>query len=73
VVVDAATNTVTKQVEVGARPWGLGLTRDGKKLYTANGSSNDVTVVDAMTLAVIRRIPVGETPWGVAIGPPPGS
>jgi YVTN family beta-propeller protein len=60
-------------VEVGARPWGLGLTPDGKKLYTANGSSNDVTVVDAMTLAVIRRIPVGETPWGVASGPPPGS
>jgi YVTN family beta-propeller protein len=60
-------------VEVGARPWGLGLTRDGKKLYTANGPSNDVTVVDPATLSVLRKIPVGETPWGVAIAPAPAS
>jgi len=71
--VDATTNKVINQVEVGQRPWGLGLTGDGKKLYTANGPSDDVTVVDAATLRVLRKIPAGETPWGVAIGPAPGS
>jgi YVTN family beta-propeller protein len=50
----------------------MALTRDGKKLYTANGPSNDVTVVDTDRLSAIATIPVGKIPWGVAIGPAPG-
>ena len=59
-------------VEVGQRPWGIALTPDGRKLYTANGPSNDVSVVDTEKLQVIKKIPVGKIPWGVAIGQAPG-
>jgi YVTN family beta-propeller protein len=47
----------------------VAITPDGKRLYTANGPSNDVSVVDAETLEVIARIPAGDRPWGVAIVP----
>jgi YVTN family beta-propeller protein len=58
-------------VEVGVRPWGIGLTGDGRKLYSANGPSNDVSVVDTDSMKVIKTIPAGELPWGVAIGKAP--
>ena len=54
-------------VEVGDRPWGIGLTEDGSYLYTANGPSNDVSVVDTETLEVVATVPAGERPWGVAV------
>jgi len=59
-------------VAVGKRPWGIALTPDGRKLYSANGPSDDVAVVDTRTLKVIGRIPVGKSPWGVAVAPAPG-
>ena len=40
---------------------------DGKKLFTANGPSNDVSVVDAATGTVEKRIKVGGLPWGLVI------
>ena len=54
-------------VEVGTRPWGIAITRDGRYLYTANGPSNDVSVVDTESMSVVATVPVGERPWGVAI------
>jgi YVTN family beta-propeller protein len=71
VAVDATTDAVRGAVAVGKRPWGIALTPDGKKLYSANGPSNDVTVVDLATLAVTKTIAAGGVPWGVAIGPRP--
>ncbi|MGH7537290.1 MAG: beta-propeller fold lactonase family protein, partial [Gemmatimonadales bacterium] len=58
---------VVGSVKVGTRPWGIALTADGKKLYAANGPSNDVSVVDTERLAVVATIPVGQAPWGVAV------
>jgi YVTN family beta-propeller protein len=58
-----------KEIAVGARPWGIALSQDGKRLYTANGSSNDVTIVDTSSLSVLKKVPVGKGPWGVVIGP----
>jgi YVTN family beta-propeller protein len=58
-------------VRVGTRPWGIALTPDGKKLYVANGPSNDVSVVDTESLRVVATVPAGKSPWGVAIGPAP--
>jgi YVTN family beta-propeller protein len=54
-------------VKVGTRPWGVEITPDGRRLYTANGPSNDVSVVDAETMTVIGTVPAGRSPWGVAI------
>ena len=49
-------------------PWGIALAPDGKKLYTANGESNDVSVIDTGSLKVIATIPAGAGAWGVAMG-----
>jgi YVTN family beta-propeller protein len=54
-------------VEVGQRPWGIALSPDGTKLFTANGPSGDVSVVDVATNEVKSKIPVGRGPWGVAV------
>jgi len=50
---------------VGARPWGIALSPDGKMLYSANGPSNDVSVVDLATNTVTRKVKAGTSPWGV--------
>ena len=61
----------TGQVAAGPRPWGIDRSPDGALLYTANGSSNDVSVIDAATMKVVEKIPVGEGPWGAIVGPAP--
>jgi YVTN family beta-propeller protein len=67
-VVDLPTNTVVDQIRVGERPWGIGISPDGSRLYTANGPSNDVSVVDTASRKVVATIRVGERPWGIAVG-----
>jgi YVTN family beta-propeller protein len=57
----------TTIADVGVRPWGIGVTRSGARLYTANGPTGDVSVIDTATGAVTRRIAVGGSPWGIAI------
>ena len=70
-VISLATRKLLAEVKVGARPWGIALSKDGRTLYTANGPSNDVSVVDTSSLRVVKTIPVGQSPWGVALGPTP--
>ena len=69
VIIDTATNAQVGSVEVGERPWGLDISRDGKLVFTANGPSNDVTIVDTTTMAVVGRVQAGERPWGVVFVP----
>jgi len=66
-VIDTATDQVTATIKVGTRPWNMAITRDGAKLYVANGRSNSVSVIDTAKNAVIKTIPVGQMPWGVHI------
>lgn len=66
---DGGGEKLLKEIEVGARPWGIALSQDGRRLYTANGSSNDVTIVDTSSLSVLKKVPVGKGPWGVVLGP----
>jgi len=54
-------------VEVGPRPWGIGITARGDRLYTANGSTGDVSVIDTATGSVSRHVAVGGSPWGIAV------
>ena len=60
---------LVSEVQVGARPWGIALSEDGKWLYTANGPSNDVSIVDLATRTVKAKVPVGNRPWGVVYVP----
>ena len=57
------------EVPVGTRPWGIALSADGSRLYTANGPSDDVSIVDTAALRTIGKIPVGRSPWGVVLSP----
>jgi YVTN family beta-propeller protein len=41
------------------------MTRDGTKLFVANGKSSTVTIIDTKTNTVANEVPVGATPWGV--------
>jgi YVTN family beta-propeller protein len=46
------------------------MTRDGSRVFTANGLTDDVSVVDTRTGAVTSTIKVGRRPWGIAIVDP---
>src|SRR5437763_605764 len=64
--VDPGAGRVLRTIaDVGKRPWGLALSRDGEKAYTANGPSGDVSVIDLQSGRVETRIAVGGSPWGV--------
>ena len=54
---------------VGDRPWGIALSRDGTRFYTANGPSGDLSIVDPASGTVEKRIHIGGLPWGVAVAP----
>jgi PQQ-dependent catabolism-associated beta-propeller protein len=53
----------------GGKPVGVVVSRDGKRVFVANGARGVVSVVDAGTLRVVRSIAVGSRPWGVALSP----
>ena len=65
-VIDAATNTVTATIPLGAGPGGVAVSRSGS-VYVANWSGNSVWVIDAATNAVTATVPVGASPSGVAV------
>jgi YVTN family beta-propeller protein len=70
--VDPETGTVLRSVaKVGARPWGVALSPDGSRAYTANGPSGDVAVINLKSGEVERRIAVGGSPWGMVAAPAP--
>ena len=66
-VLDADSVAVKAVIPVGKRVWGLALSRDGSRLYSANGLDNTVSVIDTEKNAEINTIAVGERPWGVAL------
>jgi YVTN family beta-propeller protein len=66
-VVDTEKNAIARTIPVGNRAWGIALSPDGSKLYTANGASDDVSVVDVKARKELKRIKVGGGPWGIAI------
>ena len=49
-------------------PQGL-MSHDGRSLYTANGTSHDLSLVNPITGNVDQRVHLGGLPWGVVVGP----
>jgi YVTN family beta-propeller protein len=67
-VINATTRAVIKTIPVGTEPFGCALSPDGKKLYVANQSSDDVSLIDTATDVVTKTIrPVGPKPHGIAV------
>jgi YVTN family beta-propeller protein len=65
--VDPEKFEVMATIKVGKRPWGIAISPDGKKLYVANGPSDDVSVVDVAQEKETGRIKCGQSPWGVTV------
>jgi YVTN family beta-propeller protein len=69
-VIDLVRLEPIKDIDVGGKgPRGLGISPDGKFLFTANQETGDVSVVDTATFNVIRRIPVGKNPEFMRVEP----
>jgi YVTN family beta-propeller protein len=70
-VIDTATKQVVgKPIEVGAQPFSLAVTPDGRYVYVANYGSDDVSVIDTASRQTIGTpIPVGPAPGVIAIAP----
>jgi len=67
--VDPHSGQIVRTIEkVGQRPWGVVLSGDGQKAYTANGPAGDISIVDLKSGQVEARIAVGGSPWGIAAG-----
>jgi YVTN family beta-propeller protein len=63
-VIDLGAARVAPTVEVGARPRGIRLSPDGRKLYAAGILPNDVAVIDAAANSVVANTKVGDGPRG---------
>jgi YVTN family beta-propeller protein len=53
---------------MGRRPWGIAITPDGSKIYTADGLSDSSTVIDPETLTVIGQIQTGRGSHSASVG-----
>ena len=68
-VIDRATHTVVKTIEVGPAPMATAVHPDGRTVYVTIGPLREVAVIDAATSTVVRRIKVGDNPTGIDISP----
>ena len=68
-VINAKTFEVEKVLLVGQRVWNLAFSPDQKRLYTTNGTSNDMSIIDLENQVVTKSIGVGSYPWGVVVKP----
>jgi YVTN family beta-propeller protein len=68
-VVDMTARREIKQIDVGRRPNGVAVDRDGKYVFVANMGSNTVSVISVQTLERIRDIPVGRSPFDIVVTP----
>jgi YVTN family beta-propeller protein len=66
VIVDAATRTITKMLNVGRGPGGILIVPDGSRAYVALAGDNGVAVIDLHKLEVTGQIPTGQGPDGLA-------
>jgi YVTN family beta-propeller protein len=72
-VIDTKTDTVIAAIQVGANPFGVAVTPDGRKVYVANAGSNTVSVIDTETNTVVDPpISVGNAPLAFDIFIRPG-
>jgi YVTN family beta-propeller protein len=50
-----------------AKPVGVAVAPDGRRVYVANGHAGTVSVVDAGSHRIVQEIMVGRRPWGIAL------
>jgi YVTN family beta-propeller protein len=62
VVFDARTRQILTRIRVEINPYATTLSRDGRRLFVSNWSSESVSVIDTETNRVIRTLHVGMNP-----------
>jgi len=68
-VISAASNHVTRTIQVGQLPWQLVISANGKTVYVADGDSNAVSVIAAATDTVTNTISDAGDPVSLALTP----
>jgi YVTN family beta-propeller protein len=59
-VIDAASNTVLRTINVGLHPTGMALSPQGDRLFVTNANSDSVSVIGTATDTVVKTLHVGE-------------
>lgn len=71
-VADGKTHKALRTIKLTgqlARPVGMAIAHDGRKLYTVTGRGKMLLAVEIATGKVLGSVEVGPRPWGVAISP----
>ena len=67
-IIDVAGRKVARLIDgVGARPWGIAVSADGKTSTRRTARRTTCPIVDLATGTVEKRIKVGGLPWGIAV------
>ncbi|MFQ5962644.1 MAG: PQQ-dependent catabolism-associated beta-propeller protein, partial [Candidatus Methylomirabilales bacterium] len=69
-VIDVKRNAVIEAIKIErprAKPKGVVVRPDGKRVYVATGGGHEVAVIDTATNKVLTYIKVGRRPWGLGI------
>ncbi len=68
-VIDVGKHEVVATIELdeSAKPMGMAITSDSKRLYVANGRGKTVSAINLDTLEVVDSVEVGPRAWGIAM------
>lgn len=66
-VIDGVSLKETGRIPVGARPRGLALSPDGRRLYIAEGNDARIDVLDLATRRLVDQLPSGPDPERLAV------
>jgi YVTN family beta-propeller protein len=68
-VVNAQTNGIITEIEVGETPHSIAISPDGSRLAVTSFNGNEVFLVNTATDKMIAQIPVGRNPLEIAYSP----
>jgi len=66
-VIDTASNTVIKTLNVGANPMAIAVKADATRAYVVNYYGDSVSVIDTINNEVIATVTVGDAPSAIAV------
>ena len=68
-IIDTDKMEVTKTVQVGHRPRGIALNKDGSELYICAGDDDRIEILDTKKLAIVGTLPSGPDPELLILSP----
>ncbi len=68
-VINGESLEVVKEIAIGDRPRGIGISPDGSEVYVAVSEENSIAVFDPITLEVLRKFESGSDPETFAVHP----